>query len=191
MKRLVLAFVVLLGCQARAGANKGGPSEFSGPTAFTYVEKQMAFGPRIPNKPGHKQTGDWLLAELRARADTVIVQEIRHVTQYRYAAQVRESTMELWMQPQKTARQRLVSFDVELDPPAQLFSYADTFGNPVYHFDVPQPHERLTITAHSAVETQPPPPLPGQLDVGEWDRLRSDFVRGEQFDYLRPHGFAR
>jgi Zn-dependent M28 family amino/carboxypeptidase len=40
----------------------------------------MAFGPRIPNTPGHRQTGDWLLAELRARADTVIVQEIRHVT---------------------------------------------------------------------------------------------------------------
>ena len=80
MRRLVLALVALLGCQARAGANKTA-SEFSGPTAFTYVEKQMAFGPRIPNKPGHKQTGDWLLAELRARADTVIVQEIRHVTQ--------------------------------------------------------------------------------------------------------------
>jgi len=80
MKRLVLALFALLGCQARAGA-KAGASEFSGPTAFSYVEKQMAFGPRIPNKPGHKQTGDWLLAELRARADTVIVQEIRHVTQ--------------------------------------------------------------------------------------------------------------
>ena len=46
--------------------------------------------------------------------------EIRHVTQYHYAAPVRESVMEVWMQPQKTARQRLVSFDLELDPPAQL-----------------------------------------------------------------------
>jgi len=69
-----------LACQARAGDGKGGPSEFSGPTAFTYIEKQMSFGPRIPNKPGHEQTGDWLLGQLRARADTVIVQEIRHVT---------------------------------------------------------------------------------------------------------------
>ena len=117
--------------------------------------------------------------------------DIRHVTQYIYAAEVRESTMELWMQPQKTARQRLVSFDVELDPPAQLFAYADTFGNAVYHFDVPQPHDRLTIIARSAVETQSPAPMPPRLDVGEWDRLRSDFVRGEQFDYLRPHGFAQ
>lgn len=117
--------------------------------------------------------------------------EVRHVTQYQYAAPVRESVMEVWMQPQKSARQRLVSFDLDLDPPAQVFSYPDSFGNAVYHFDVPQPHDRLTITARSAVETSPPPALPETLDMGEWDRLRSDFVRGEHFDYLRPHGFAR
>jgi transglutaminase-like putative cysteine protease len=117
--------------------------------------------------------------------------EIRHVTQYRYASFVRESVMELWMQPQKSMRQRLVSFDLDLDPPAQLFSYADSFGNAVYHFDVPQPHDRLTITARSAVDSQPPPPLPDSLDLGEWDRLKSDFLRGENFDFLHPHGFAR
>src|SRR6267378_7904588 len=77
-----VAVVVALACQARAGggASSGGASEFNGRTSFTYLEKQMSFGPRIPNKPGHEQTGDWLLAELRARADTVIVQDIRHVT---------------------------------------------------------------------------------------------------------------
>lgn len=76
-----VALAFALGCQARAGGDKpSAPVEFNGRTAFGYVEKQMSFGPRIPNKPGHRQTGDWLLAELRARADTVIVQEIRHVT---------------------------------------------------------------------------------------------------------------
>ena len=34
----------------------------------------MAFGPRVPNTPGHQRTGDWLEAQLRERADTVIVQ---------------------------------------------------------------------------------------------------------------------
>jgi len=120
-----------------------------------------------------------------------VLLEIRHVTQYRYASLVRESVMEVWMQPQKSARQRLVSFDLDLDPPAQVFSYADSFGNAVYHFDVPQPHDKLTITARSAVETQAAPPLPDQLDRGEWDRLRSEFLRGENFDYLNPHAFAR
>jgi transglutaminase-like putative cysteine protease len=117
--------------------------------------------------------------------------EIRHVTQYRYAEPVRESVMELWMQPQKSGRLRLISFELEIDPPAQLFSFADSFGNAVYHFDVPQPHDKLTITARSAVESQAPAPLPERLDIGEWDRLRSDLLRGENFDFLRPHGFAR
>lgn len=70
----------LLGCQARAGAGGASKAEFNGRTAFSYIERQMSFGPRIPNTPGHQQTGDWLLAELRARADTVIVQEFRQRT---------------------------------------------------------------------------------------------------------------
>ena len=77
-----VALVLVLGCQARAGNDGGGGSkalvEFNGRTALTYVQKQMSFGPRIPNKTGHQQEADWLLAELRTRADTVIVQEINH-----------------------------------------------------------------------------------------------------------------
>jgi transglutaminase-like putative cysteine protease len=99
--------------------------------------------------------------------------------------------MELWMQPQKTARQRLVSFELDLEPAAQVFSYADSFGNAVYHFDVPQPHDKLTIIARSAVETEPTGERPDHLDMGEWDRLRSEFVKGECFDFLRPHGFVQ
>ena len=74
-----VAVLVALACQARAGdgGNKS-PVEFNGRTALTYIQRQMSFGPRIPNKPGHQQEADWLLTELRARADTVIVQEITH-----------------------------------------------------------------------------------------------------------------
>ena len=116
--------------------------------------------------------------------------EIRHITQYHYDTPVRESVMELWMQPRKLATQRLVSFDLELDPGAQLFSYADSFGNAVHHFDVPQPHDRLNITARSAVETHAPQLAQEGVDRGEWDRLRSDFVMAECFDFLQPHGYA-
>jgi hypothetical protein len=70
----------LLACQARAGGGSKTAREFNGHAAFTYAEQQMAFGPRIPNTPGHVKTGDWLLSTLRARADTVVVQEFRQVT---------------------------------------------------------------------------------------------------------------
>ena len=116
--------------------------------------------------------------------------EVRHVTRYQYDDPVRESVMEVWMQPQKRSTQRLISFELDVDPAAQLFSYADSFGNAVYHFDIPQPHERLTIVARSAIETEDPAPLPDALDRGEWERLRSDFVTGEHFDFLHAHGFT-
>jgi glutaminyl-peptide cyclotransferase len=78
-----VALVLALGCQARAGGGGGGSSnavEFNGPRALKYVEQQLAFGPRVPNTPAHKQTGDWLLSELRARADTVVVQDFHNRT---------------------------------------------------------------------------------------------------------------
>ncbi len=73
-----VGLVFALACQARAGDGGAAVREFKGTTAFSYVEKQMSYGPRIPNTPGHDKMGDWLLAELRARTDTVIVQEINH-----------------------------------------------------------------------------------------------------------------
>ena len=74
--------ILVLACQAKAGGGSMGSNsvEFSGTTAFKYVEQQMAFGPRVPNTPGHVKTGDWLLSELRTRADTVIVQSFQQKT---------------------------------------------------------------------------------------------------------------
>lgn len=72
-----LATAALAACSVKA---KSPAREFDGARAFGYLEQQMRFGPRIPGTPGHEQTGDWILAQLRERADTVIVQEISHRT---------------------------------------------------------------------------------------------------------------
>lgn len=73
---------VVVACQARAGGGTpaGAPGAFNGKTAFTYIERQMSFGPRIPGTPGAKAAGDWIQSQLATRADTLIVQQIRHVT---------------------------------------------------------------------------------------------------------------
>lgn len=55
-------------------------TEFDGARALVYVEQQLAFGPRVPNTEAHRRTGDWLAAELAARADTVVVQAWTHRT---------------------------------------------------------------------------------------------------------------
>ena len=66
----LMAALILGGCHAKAR----GPREFDGARAFTYLEAQMKFGPRIPNTAGHDSCGDWIEAQLRKTADTVIVQ---------------------------------------------------------------------------------------------------------------------
>lgn len=76
---LSVALVIAFGCQAKAGGGSAASNqvEFSGTTAYKYVQQQLAFGPRVPNTPGHVKTGDWLLGELRTRADTVVVQSFQ------------------------------------------------------------------------------------------------------------------
>ena len=64
------------------GCSSGGEAalQFDGATALSYVEAQMNFGNRIPNTEAHQRTGDWILAHLRSRADSVVIQEFDHVT---------------------------------------------------------------------------------------------------------------
>ncbi|MEO8199319.1 MAG: M28 family peptidase [Gemmatimonadota bacterium] len=68
--------LVFLNCAGDAAPVK----EFDGPSAFKYVEQQMAFGFRIPGTEAHERMGDWLDSLLKARADTVVVQAWNHVT---------------------------------------------------------------------------------------------------------------
>lgn len=51
---------------------------FDADSAYNYIARQVAFGPRVPNTSAHRQAGDWLAAELR-----------------RHGAEVTEQTMTL------------------------------------------------------------------------------------------------
>ena len=55
--------------------------EFDGATAFTYLQRQVGFGYRIPGTPAHEAQAAWMDSLLRQRADTVVVQSWKHVTQ--------------------------------------------------------------------------------------------------------------
>jgi len=54
--------------------------EFDGPSAFRYIEAQVAFGPRVPNTDAHAKAAAWLDSTIRARCDTLVVQKWDHVT---------------------------------------------------------------------------------------------------------------
>ncbi len=75
MSRLLLYLSVLpLVC----GCHRGTKSGFDGDAAYRYAGIQVGFGPRVPGTPGWQKGGDWIVAQMRARADTVIEQRWWH-----------------------------------------------------------------------------------------------------------------
>ncbi len=78
MRRVAAAAVLVL--VACGGDANGAASQFDAATSMQYIQTQLSFGPRIPGSPGHRQAGDWIVEQMRARADTVFVQEWTHVT---------------------------------------------------------------------------------------------------------------
>ncbi|RHJ93040.1 M20 family metallopeptidase [Parabacteroides bouchesdurhonensis] len=50
--------------------------EFNADSAYTYVAKQVEFGPRVPNTKAHKACGDYLVSELKRFGAKVYEQEV-------------------------------------------------------------------------------------------------------------------
>jgi hypothetical protein len=74
------------GLNACGGAGGGGSASsekdrrplptvgFSGDSAYHFVEKQVGFGPRVPNTAAHRLCGDYLTSQLERLTDSVAVQ---------------------------------------------------------------------------------------------------------------------
>jgi glutaminyl-peptide cyclotransferase len=91
---LILTFCLFIGCKgdaregsaaaatARGNSEDGGTTAtgFSGNAAYNYAKAQVGFGPRVPGTPAAKKAGDWIINQMRTRADTVIVQSFTYTT---------------------------------------------------------------------------------------------------------------
>lgn len=115
---------------------------------------------------------------------------IRHITRFRYSSPVRESVMEIRMQPRSEGPQMLRSFQITTNPRSQLYAYTDHFGNAVYHFNVLKEHEELRIEAQAVIEIARFQPLPQALDMLEWERFNPYNLNHDHFDLLEPSKFA-
>ena len=49
---------------------------FNADSAYLYVQRQVDFGPRVPNTPAHKQCGNYLSSELKRFGAQVHEQEM-------------------------------------------------------------------------------------------------------------------
>lgn len=115
---------------------------------------------------------------------------IRHLTQFRYDSAVSESLMEVRMHPRTEGGQRCLSFQLTVDPRAQVNWYRDYLGNSVHHFDVPGQHKELAILAEGLVEMQAQPPPPDRLHAGAWGQLDAETAAGDYWEMLMPSPFA-
>jgi Peptidase family M28 len=87
---LVILILCLIACKgdAKEGTAAQRPVTTSGATAtgfdgnaaYRYAQTQFSFGPRVPGSPAAKKAGDWIIQQMRTRADTVIVQSFTHTT---------------------------------------------------------------------------------------------------------------
>jgi transglutaminase-like putative cysteine protease len=84
--------------------------------------------------------------------------EIEHALSLAYDAYIRESFLELRMQPKTTADQTLQSFVLAVGPPTKISRYRDWNGNVVHHFTIVHFHDRIEVVARSAVSTHPAAP---------------------------------
>jgi transglutaminase-like putative cysteine protease len=116
---------------------------------------------------------------------------IRHVTRFRYTSPVRESVMELRMQPRSEGPQALRNFQLSTNPRAQLYAYTDHFGNAVYHFNVLREHSELRVDVLSVIEVKDFLATPAQTDSLEWSRFNKLNLTGEHYDLLEESQFAR
>ena len=93
--------------------------------------------------------------------------EIEHTLSLTYDSYIRESFLELRMQPKTTAAQTLQSFVLAVGPPTRISRYRDWNSNVVHHFTIVHFHDRIEVVARSAVSTHPGgPTLDRATDAG-------------------------
>lgn len=74
VRSLFASLLFVCACHAAGEAQH----DFSGPAALRYAATQVAFGPRVPGTPAWQKAGNWIVAQMRARADTVVEQRWVH-----------------------------------------------------------------------------------------------------------------
>ena len=96
------------------------------------------------------------------------IYSIKHLTSFRYDPAVGETVMEVRLQPRSDTQQRCLSlFSRRQSPRASVMMYRDFYGNAVHHFDIPENHNVIELTAVAIVDVLPARDLsPGATDAG-------------------------
>ena len=117
--------------------------------------------------------------------------EIEHLSRYCYTALAQQCVMLLCLEPREDRGQRLLDFEIETQPPANLNRETDCFGNTRHLLDLHQAHQTLEITTRATVEVASAPPLPARLHPGAWEEIRSLGESCVYWDFTHPSALVR
>ena len=118
-----------------------------------------------------------------------MIYSVRHVTTFRYEPAVRESVMEVRMQPRSEAHQRCLSFTLDVSPAANITQYRDFTGNTVHHFDIAGSHTEVKVTAQSTVEVEAVA-APRSSEAGDWADLDAMTATDDYWETMLPSQFC-
>jgi len=118
-----------------------------------------------------------------------LIYSVRHVTTFRYEPAVRESVMEVRLQPRSEGSQRCLSFTLNVTPAANITQYSDFTGNIVHHFDIAGSHKEVKVTALSTVQIQSTPE-PRPSEAGDWADLDALTANDDYWEMMLPSEFA-
>ena len=118
-----------------------------------------------------------------------MIYSVRHTTTFRYEPAVRESVMEVRMQPRNEGSQRCLTFLLDVNPLANITQYSDFAGNTVHHFDIAGSHTEVKVTAQSTVQVQAVPP-PRPSEAGDWADLDALTAGDDHWEMMLPSEFA-
>ncbi len=114
---------------------------------------------------------------------------VRHITHFQYSPAVRESVMEVRMQPRTDFRQRCLSYSLNVEPRANVMLYRDFYGNAVHSFDIHERHESIEVMAQAIVDVLPTH-LPDAAGVEDWDDLDRRVAQTDYWEMMVPSHFA-
>jgi transglutaminase-like putative cysteine protease len=107
---------------------------------------------------------------------------IVHSTVFEYDGTATASYNQARMTPRTSAEQIVLHSRLDVWPPPWTQTYRDYFGTQVTAFEVLDPHESLTVTATSTVQTNRLPAPEPQLS---WSDLATPEVVDSKTEYLR------
>jgi transglutaminase-like putative cysteine protease len=99
-----------------------------------------------------------------------MIYSVLHTTTFSYESAVRESVMEVRLQPRSDGSQHCLTFQLEVAPAANIMQYRDFLGNTVHHFDIAGRHSQVKVTARSTVEVEDEYSL-NAAEAGTWADL--------------------